>query len=300
LIGTDARCSLRIVFKSILVPLDGSANAERVPGRISGLRSPGSSLHLVRVVPAPGEQEPTIPESLRIIEADSYLSFLAGDLGDGVRTEVRRGPVAEEILAAARSVEADLIAVSSYGESGGVRAPVGSTAGRLIQGAACPVFVLGPQDPQAPAPASRPGRVLVALDGSAACESCLEPARLLAQGSGATLILLHVIEPFLTAGDSAAAGRQEAETRRIAGRLNELVEGHRREGIHARSLIVRGDPAGEIHSQAGRRRVDLLCLSTAARGPIGRLFFGSVAQKLIGAAPVPVVAVRRGPSRTGS
>jgi nucleotide-binding universal stress UspA family protein len=284
------------VFKTIVVPLDGSAAAERVLSRIAPLRESASTLLLVRVVPGSGKVQPTVPESLRLIEAESYLSFLAAELGEGVRAEVRRGAVVEEILAAANAAGADLIGLSSWGETGPGRATVGSTAGRLVLGAACPVFVLGPPQETPPASASRPARVIVALDGSAASESCLAPALRLARGSGATLILLHVIEPLWAAGDSAAAGQQAAETKKTADRLSGLVAQYRKDGVMARSLIVRGDPAGEILSQVRRRQADFLCLSTASRGPLGRLLFGTVAQKLIGVAPVPAIAVRRGPA----
>jgi nucleotide-binding universal stress UspA family protein len=281
------------MFRKIVVPLDGSESGERVLSRIAPLRAPNSTLHLVRVVPGSAGSRPTPLEELRLIEAESYLSFLASEPGDGVRTEVRHGAVAEEILAAASAAGADLIGLSSCGESGPARATVGTTAGRLILAAACPVFILGAsrEEPQ-PAP-SKPQRVIVALDGSVASEACLAPARQLARGFGAALILLHVIEPLWAAGDSASADQQAQEVRRIHERLRNLAAQLAQEGISARPLIARGEPAGEIQSQIERRRGDLLCLSTSSRGPVGRLFFGTVAQKLMGFVRVPVIAVRR-------
>jgi nucleotide-binding universal stress UspA family protein len=62
-------------------------------------------------------------------------------------------------------------------------------------------------------------------------------------------------------------------------------------------ILSHGEPAREIVAQVTRRQAGLLCLSTAGRGAMGRLLFGAVAQKLIGALPVPTLIVRAAPSR---
>lgn len=279
------------MFKTILVPLDGSESAERVLPAMAPLRSPETALRLVRAVPIASAGAAPLDRTRRI-EAESYLSFLAAELGGTARAEVRRGQAVEEILAAAGAAGADLIALSARGESGA--RPFGSTAGRVIHAAGCPVFVLEAPARDPGLPRSKPSRVLVALDGSRESETALAPARAIARASGADIVLFHVVGPLWATRDSAMAGMQAAGVEQTHARLQELAARLAGEGLRARPLLSHGEPAAEIRSQAQRRRADLICLSTAGRGTVGQLFFGAVAQRLIGASPVPLIVVRRG------
>lgn len=278
------------LFERIVVPLDGSETAESVVRWIEPLREPGSPLHLVRVVPGPETERPSSRLALELLEAESYLSYVAGCAGSGSEFEVRRGVATDAILDFAAALRPDLIALAPRVRPGEGQTALGSTAGPLILHAGCPTFVLGTGEAGSPA---RPAHVLVPLDGSAASEAGLDPARTIARATGATLLLLHVIEPLWAAGDSALAGQQERDVRATRERFDTLTGELRREGIEARSLIVGGDPTGIIQAQVERRAIDHVCLATASRGALGRMAFGSVAHKLIGTLPVPVIAVRR-------
>lgn len=286
------------MFKHILIPLDGSQAAERVLHRIASLCAPETVRHLVTVVPGAAGREPSPVDRVRSLEAESYLSFLAAELGDGVRTDVRHGDVVEEILGATTAAGADLIALSTHGESARQAVPCGSVAGRVLLAAPRPVLVIGAFADDAGCTPSRPTRILVALDGSRESEASLPAARSAAAEWGAEIVLLHVIEPLWAAADSAVAEWQAKETEATQRRLRELADGLGREGIRTRVLLSHGEPAREIVAQAVRRRAGLLCLSTAGRGAMGRLLFGAVAQKLVGALPVPTMVVRAAPSRS--
>lgn len=285
------------MFKRILIPLDGSQAAERVLQRLAPLFAPEVVRHLLTVVPGAAGRESSPADRVRLLEAESYLSFLAAELGDGARAEVRRGDVVEEILGATGALGADLIVLSTHGESARPAVAFGSVAGRVILAATCPVLVIGSFADDAGHSPSRPTRILVALDGSSESEASLPPARHAAAEWGAEIILLHVIEPLWAARDSAVAEWQAKETEATQRRLHELADGLGREGIRARALLSHGQPVQEIVAQVVRRRAGLLCLSTAGRGAMGRLLFGAVAQKLIGALPVPTMIVRAAASR---
>ena len=285
------------MFKHILIPLDGSQAAERVLQRLAPLGAPEAIRHLVTVVPGAAGREPSPADRVRLLEAESYLSFLAAELGDGARADVRRGEVVEEILGATGALGADLIALSTHGESARPAVPCGSVAGRVLLAATRPVLVIGAFADDAGYTPGRPTRILVALDGSSESEASLPPARSAAAEWDAEIILLHVIEPLWAAADSAVAEWQAKETEATQRRLRELADGLVREGIRARALLSHGEPAREIVAQVVRRRAGLLCLSTAGRGAMGRLIFGAVAQKLIGALPAPTMIVRAAPSR---
>ncbi|MCS6845482.1 MAG: universal stress protein [Caldilineales bacterium] len=142
------------MYRRLLVPLDGSALAERALGHAEALaRLFDSELILLRVVVSPytlvapdlilAGADPDLP-ALRA-HAEAYLRSVAGRLenqGMRVRTVVCDGPVAEMILDQAQAQEADLIVMSTHGRGGVRRWVYGSVAERVLQGAACPVLLI--------------------------------------------------------------------------------------------------------------------------------------------------------------
>jgi nucleotide-binding universal stress UspA family protein len=284
------------MFRHVVVPVDGSEAAERVIDWIAPFRAAEGRLHLVRVVPGRGEgPTPTPFEEARLVEATSYLEYVRQERGASFEVSIRRGNAAAEILQLARTVGAHLIALSAHGESGMSRLMFGSVAGEIVKAAECPVLV-APSAKDAPLGSAGPERVLVALDGAPESEAVLRPAMDVARDRGATLVLLHVVEPMWAADDSAAAKVQAKKVREAYERLGRVATEAAATGLRALPLIVRGDPAIEILAQVDRRRAGLLCLSATGRGSAGRLFFGSVVEKVIPKTRVPLLLIRRKPA----
>ena len=205
------------MFKRILVPLDGSAGAERaIPVAARIARASGGTIVFVRVVPAPNEvgtytpaanESTTVPPSAfekDLADATSYLAgtitAYAGDL-TGIATEMDLGTGAASptIFSTARLEHVGLIVMCSHGETGLKRWVFGSIAQQAVRHSPVPVLVLNEHGMVFPAPdAAHALRVLVALDGSALSETALEPAAQLivalsAPARGA-LHLLHVVD----------------------------------------------------------------------------------------------------------
>jgi nucleotide-binding universal stress UspA family protein len=141
------------MFNKILVPLDGSAFAERaLPTAEALAASTGAELALVRAVPlvAPGEREPGIVSYLderRIAEAQDYVTRMATALHIGRPVTAQAylsDDIANGILARARDIGADVIVMTSHGESWPSVDPLGGTAARLTRQADCPLLVIGP------------------------------------------------------------------------------------------------------------------------------------------------------------
>jgi nucleotide-binding universal stress UspA family protein len=139
-------------YKRALVPLDGSAAAETIIPFILEIAGPlDMAVVLLRVVqPAPpvvieGSRHVEVEDAeARRIDAEEYLAPIAAELrGKGVRVEtrVRRGAPVEEILAAAKEIGADLIAMSTHGRSGLGRLLFGSVAEAVLRHAEIPVLV---------------------------------------------------------------------------------------------------------------------------------------------------------------
>jgi len=165
------RAQLRTTYQRILVPLDGSELAEQVLPYVKALVCPqrtpsveedprgGTRVFLVSVLTT-GLGDRTValltsyPPGLRLattalhhaeIQLRSYLRSVATALreqGTTVTIAVRRGSPADEILAYAAEVEADLIGMTTHGFSGVSRWVYGNVAARVLQGAYSPVLLV--------------------------------------------------------------------------------------------------------------------------------------------------------------
>jgi len=141
------------VYKRAVVALDGSPVAEAIVPFILEIAGPlDMEVVLVRVnrpvTPEIVEGSSYVvvedPETSRI-DAEEYLAPIAVELrqkGVKVRTEVRRGQPAEEIVAAARDADADLIAMTTHGRSGFGRLLFGSVAEAVLRESRLPVFLM--------------------------------------------------------------------------------------------------------------------------------------------------------------
>jgi nucleotide-binding universal stress UspA family protein len=139
-------------FRSILVPLDGSALAENaLPVAKSFADAFNSKLHLIRAVPIPMLDEdmpgeaiytPDLLDSM-VSSARTYLTSAASRLAspEGARLDVLVGPPAPQIEDYATLNNIDLVVMTSHGRGGIARAALGSVTDRLLGGPA-PVLVV--------------------------------------------------------------------------------------------------------------------------------------------------------------
>ncbi len=141
-------------------------------------------------------------------------------------------------------------------------------------------------------------RILAATDFSPASEPAVAQAIRLARSEGATLTLIHVYEPpgaasFGSYVASPGLYEQIEEALRAGAEkgLAPLVEAARKEGVEAAPLVVRGIAHSGITEAAAKNHADLIVIGTHGRSGFFRFLLGSVAQKVIAAAPCPVMTV---------
>jgi nucleotide-binding universal stress UspA family protein len=142
------------MYKTILVPLDGSKLAETaLPHAESLALKYGATLILLTVVSPPpiaGREPSDIGlfqqnmDDLRQ-EAEAYLKGLRGEFREKhIRVETRVGlePVVAEILQTAESHSADLVIIASHGRSGLGRFFFGSVAAGVLNRIEKPLMVI--------------------------------------------------------------------------------------------------------------------------------------------------------------
>ena len=137
-------------------------------------------------------------------------------------------------------------------------------------------------------------RVLVALDGSTACEAVLHFLMEIAGPLDMTVMLLHVLEPITPPVTDGAVVFDDVEARRDQAEeyLAPISAALRSQGVNTSWAIRRGRPADEILAAAQEGGADLIAMATHGRTGIGRLLFGSVAEAVLRRAPVPVFMIR--------
>ena len=143
--------------------------------------------------------------------------------------------------------------------------------------------------------------LLVPLDGSALAESAIDYARQITQ-PGATITLLtavdvpeYAITTFYAGGVLSEPARQSSTTEHMLPHareyLNAISNKLEEAGWKVRVETVVGDAAHTIIDTAVNENIDTIVMSTHGRSGINRWLFGSVTQKVLAAAPCPVLVI---------
>ncbi|HSR32719.1 MAG TPA: universal stress protein [Anaerolineae bacterium] len=138
-------------------------------------------------------------------------------------------------------------------------------------------------------------RILVPLDGSSLAEQALPHAAAQAQRFEAEVVLLKVLEPLPQASFSSPVVVRKAEELsaqlareyldRVAARLQE-------QGLGTQVSTVEGKPYVEIIQYAEQHAIDMMVMSTRGHSGWSRWLLGSVADRVVRGATVPVLLVR--------
>lgn len=147
------------MYEKILVPLDGSARAERILPFVEELAYKfASQVVLMHVI------EPTVtmvsPYDIapfnaaeemqrQAAEAQSYLATIESRLRDKaieVKSCMENGPIVQSVLAVAEREQVNLIAMASHGRTGLSRVFYGSVAAGILHRADRPLLLIRAQE----------------------------------------------------------------------------------------------------------------------------------------------------------
>jgi nucleotide-binding universal stress UspA family protein len=313
------------MIRKVIVPLDGSRFAEEaLPLGIGLAGDLGAALEIVRVhIPLPRSGAEPIA-----VDSDSLAAEMRG-MSEGHLEELgvriskkHRLPVATELLslhpdtagALVAYLEPDgseLMVISTHGRGGFERVWMGSVADQVVRRARAPVVLVKPEPDTGPTRgARRVRRILATLDGSRLSEAIIPIVGEIARRTGAIVTLLQVVEPAMTVAATGSSWpmettvpvlvpdeKQRERDRRDA--LRYLDEASRKLSIPTSRIaceaVISDRPATTILAQVKRAGPDLVALATHGRGGVGRLVIGSVADKVMRAARVPVLLYRPEP-----
>jgi universal stress protein A len=145
------------------------------------------------------------------------------------------------------------------------------------------------------APRLNISRILVPSDFSPASDNAFNYALRLAEEFGAELILIHVLEPALSPSFAAIPGAavfSEAEFELAESNLHEWIDSAKERDVAATLTMRSGLATHEIVEAAKEHDVDLIVIATHGRTGWKHFCIGSTAERVVRAAPCPVLVVR--------
>ncbi len=311
------------MFKKILVPLDGSREAETVLPYVRDIASRFSSEVDILSVGLGSERRRVnqllddyvhhAVEHLRkhditcravVLYSDEkeqhldYAEIVAPASEIKARGKLVYGGPADNILSYSKKHHVSLVIMATHGHSGLRRWWLGSVFEKVVSQSIIPILGIHSKHAK-----EIDGdkvvtfkRILTPLDGSDTGEAALRDAEAVAMKTGASIILLHVI-PEPHAVEARILGPEFVQFVKAMHEAGQkyLEKVHKRlteKGIKVSAQILSGDPAATIVDVAKHEKADLIAMSTHGRSGIARWVLGSVADKILHESKIPMWLVR--------
>jgi nucleotide-binding universal stress UspA family protein len=253
-------------YRAVLVPLDGSKNAERALGPGEWLaKQYGAELHLV-VAAVPSDDWFQYGEYLREIVRETATAFphRTGDTD-----------VADVIRARARSLDPCLVCMATHGRSRA--AAVGSVFARLARTGEEPLVAIGPS---AALPTSDdPRRTVICVGGGSFSERLVDRAAMWARA------LRQRLE-FVTVADDAHRDAAENYVRNLAADpdIDDVPS-------EFRVLEGTGRPHAVLARYLAEHPASFVAAATHSRKGAARALIGSETARIIRYSPIPVLTL---------
>ena len=140
-------------------------------------------------------------------------------------------------------------------------------------------------------------RILIATDGSDKSMKAAEEGMELAKALGAQVIALNVINEVVIASAVRQLGsdRKEVEERlKVAGEkaVDNIKAMGTKMGVNVDAIVTIGAPANTVIDMAGAEQADLIVMGSHGESGASKLLIGSVVQKVLYWATIPVLVVR--------
>ncbi|MFW6045609.1 MAG: universal stress protein [Natronomonas sp.] len=286
------------MYKDILLPFDGSEGAEKAlhhaaeiahwaDATIHVLFVADTTRHSVtvvenQVVDALVQQGEDIVE-----EAEKTLRSLGVDYD----SDVVQGNPAPTIIHYAERYDHDLIVIPTHGREGVSRYLLGSVAEKIVRLSSIPVLTVRMQpDEQLVFPYEN---VLIPTDGGVGSTHAAEYGLTLAASLGATVHVLSVVDDTSLGLDVRSTVSEQDREQAAISSIEEVVAEAATYGVeNTVQHIERGAPLEVILDTIESNDIDVVVMGAKERRGTDRIQFGSVAEKTVRSAPVPVITVR--------
>jgi nucleotide-binding universal stress UspA family protein len=285
------------MYENILLPVDGSAGADAVLEHVGDVALwADATVHLLYVADTSRDSvtvvDTTVVDALAQ-EGEEIVDDAAATLdarGVSHGTDVVQGDPAPTIVDYAEKYGCDLVAMPTHGRTGLSRYLLGSVTEKVVRLAGTPVLTAR-MTPEEQLTFPYEG-LLVATDGSAPATRAARHGIDLAAALDAELHVLSAVD-YESLGPDVRSTLSEPD---IEGPAREavdelLAEAEQRGVADAVGHVERGPPAEGILDCVEEHGVHAVVMGTTGRRGVDRVLLGSVAEKTVRSAPVPVVTV---------
>jgi len=293
----------------ILLPLDGSALAERVlPHAVALTKAFGSELTLLRVVynEDDGNSQGFINPmewQMRKTEAESYIKSVQERLEEveiGSEVVIIEGNPAHQIVEYTKQNDVNLVIMSSHGSSGVSEWNINSTVQKVLLRALVPVMIIRAyQDPHEGLTGLTYNRLLVPLDGSKRAESILPFAESISAVQKSKIFLTHIVEePCLPCHTPLSDDEKSVIERLNEINLNEskkyLDQIKDQLNIEDIETIINSSQKTTLalHEIIDREQIDLVLLCAHGYSGDNRWPYGKVALNFIAFGTTPLIILQ--------
>jgi nucleotide-binding universal stress UspA family protein len=297
-----------MMFKHILVPLDGSSLAECVLPHIAAMAKSGQvEVTLLRVLDqmdASSQPVSVDPLDWQIhkAEAENYLKEISQRLSKtGIQSDIvtLEGKAAEAVIEYAHEKKVDLIILSSHGQSGISGWNVSSVVQKIIYRVRTSIMIVRAYQPIVEEVDTLSyQRIIAPLDGSSRAEFALPVISRLSHAHNAEVVIIHIVrQPEMP--------RKIPLTQDDIDLLNQLIERNRQEAekyltdlstrvdvdIQTR-LLVSDKVISALHSQVEKDMGDLVVFCAHGYSGETRWPYGSVVISFIAYGQTPLLVLQ--------
>jgi nucleotide-binding universal stress UspA family protein len=286
------------MYDDILIPYDGSEGAAEILHHASEIAHWADATVQVLYVADTTRDSVTVVEgqTVDVLEREGEdVVEEAGKtletLGTPYETDVVQGNPAPTIVDYAERYDQDLIVMPTHGREGVSRYLIGSVSEKVVRLSSVPVLTARMEpDEQLVFPYED---VLIPIDGSAPATHAAQHGLSLAASMDATVHALSVVEEGLIDVDVGADG-EDSGTDAAEGAIDDLVAEAEEDGV-AETVrhVERGTPNEVIVDLVESNEIDAVVMGTTGRRGTDRILLGSVAEKTVRSAPVPVITARQ-------
>jgi nucleotide-binding universal stress UspA family protein len=285
------------MYENVLLPYDGSDGAAEVLHHASELAHwADATIQLLYVAD-------TTRDSVTVVDGHTVDALVRrgedvvdeaaktlDTLGVPYSTDVVQGNPAPTIVEYADRYDQDLIVMPTHGREGVSRYLIGSVSEKVVRLSSVPVLTVRMQpDETLVFPYEN---VLVPTDGSAAASHAADHLVELAAALDATVHVLSVVDDTALGLDVRSTGSGTESEEAATDAVETVVSAAEARGVtETVRHIEHGTPVEVILDSIESNDVHAVGMGTTGRRGTDRILLGSVAEKTVRSAPVPVMTV---------
>jgi len=285
------------MYESILLPVDGSEHATKIVHHAAELAQwTGATIQVVFVADTTRDSVTVVDGSVVdaleregetiIADAAETLEALGVDHG----TDVVQGSPASTIVDYAERYNYDLIVLPTHGRTGISRYLLGSVTEKVVRLSDVPVLTARMQpDEQLTFPYEN---ILIPTDGSPASTAATRHGLALAATLDATVHTLSVVDDTSLGPDVRSVLSADELERPATEAVEDVVtEADEYDLVDVQTYVEHGSPAEVIQEYIETSEINAVVMGSSGRRGVNRILLGSVAEKTVRSAPVPVITV---------